>query len=112
MSRKFTFLAVASLILASSCKEPMEYKYADQPQPVSCSGADLALMHEALYTFEHAISEYYNFRNYSPTTPVYKQNGYAQFIFAGITNTAPFDGIMDDHSKRAVLVMPANMNWA
>lgn len=105
MKSKIPFLAVFLVLVAASCKEPMQYIYADKPQPVNCTGMDATLMHEALYTFEEAISSHYNFRNYSPTTPVYKQNGYAQFMFTGITNTAPFVEIMDDHSKTVAKVI-------
>ncbi|WP_435577612.1 hypothetical protein [Gilvibacter sp.] len=104
MSKNFGLIALLSLFLIG-CQEPMEYRYADQPQPVTCSGANLKLMHEALYAFEFAISEHYNFRNYSPTTPVYKENGYAQFMYSGINNTAPFVDIMDEHSQTVAKVL-------
>lgn len=105
MNKKLQLLVLSAFVLAASCKEPMEYRHGDKEQPVSCPGMDAKLMHEALYTFEEAISEHYNFRNYSPTTAVYKQNGYAQFMYTGITNTAPFVEIMDDHSKTVAKVL-------
>lgn len=105
MSRKGFVITICSLLLMGSCSEPMEYRHQDKPQAVSCSGSNLKLMHEALYSFEEAISEHYNFRNYSPTTPTYKQNGYAQFMYTGITNTAPFVEIMDEHSQTVAKVI-------
>ncbi|MDC7998927.1 hypothetical protein [Gilvibacter sediminis] len=104
MSKNFGLIAFLSMFLVG-CNEPMEYRYADEPQTVTCSGANLKLMHEALYTFEIAIAEHYNYRNYSPSTPVYKENGYAQFMYSGITNTAPFVDIMDEHSKTVAKIL-------
>ena len=51
---------VILIVLATffmSCEEPLEYKFQDKPQLVECPGADKALMHEALYSFQEDQSK-------------------------------------------------------
>ena len=55
----------------NGCEEPIDYRYADLPRPVECEGVDLALLHEALYSFQQDIGNAYNFRNFDPAEPLF-----------------------------------------
>ncbi|MEZ4779052.1 MAG: hypothetical protein R2786_06675 [Flavobacteriaceae bacterium] len=96
----FKFLVVTLLAAACfSCEKPLEYKYQDKPQLVECPGADKALMHEALYSFQEDIGAYYNKnREYKKGTPNYYIEGYMNFVYFGFSGEAKFDEIVSPHS--------------
>ena len=93
------FIVVLSILL-SNCKPNIDYKHQEKPQPVSCPGVDKALLHEALYSFQEDIANYYNFRNYDPKTPVFFLNGYSNFVYKGSQGTAPYNKIISPHTMK------------
>ncbi|MCB0457046.1 MAG: hypothetical protein R2776_03855 [Flavobacteriaceae bacterium] len=89
-------LFVASIV---SCEEPLEYKYQDKPQLVDCPGADKALMHEALYSFQEDIAAYYNkHSDYAKGSSNYYVEAYMKFVYFGFSGEAKFDEIVSPHS--------------
>ncbi len=93
------FTAVLMIVVLASCKPDITYKYADKLQPVACTELDRDLMHEAMYSFEQDIAAHYNFRGYDPASPMYIHNGYSNYVWGGVTNSAPFLDIYSEHSK-------------
>ncbi len=71
---KSTFLSISialSLLVLTSCKDgattvKIDYKYASQPELITCKIEDQALIKEALYAFESDIREAYNKTNKNP----------------------------------------------
>lgn len=102
MNKKATllFALVISVTLLTSCEPAIEYKYQDMPQPVNCSGADKALMHEALYSFQQDIAKGHNFRNYDPASPIYIINGYRKFIYFGFSGESDYKKLISPHTKK------------
>lgn len=85
------------LILATvSCKKQVTYKYQDKPQEVTCEGADKALMHEALYSFQEDINEYFKDKG---TGSKNITKAYAKYVFMGTMGNLPFATISSRHSR-------------
>lgn len=65
-------LATALCISVLSCKQEskFDYKYADQPQTLSCEDIDAKLFNEAYYAFENAIITYTKNTKRSPNLNV------------------------------------------
>lgn len=100
MNKLFTlFVAVLLLLGTTSCEQDIAYKYNKKPQPVNCGGLNKNLMHEAMYSFELDIAKHYNFRNYDPSSLLFIQNGYSNYVWDGVNSTAPFLAIYSEHSK-------------
>lgn len=97
---------VILIVLASffmSCEEPLEYKFQDKPQLVECPGADKALMHEALYSFQEDIGAYYNkHTDFREGTTNYYLEAYRQYVYFGFSGEAKFDEIASLHSKKVL----------
>ncbi|HPF11727.1 MAG TPA: hypothetical protein PKW08_01310 [Flavobacteriaceae bacterium] len=97
-NNKFILFLILSVFLGG-CEQPLKYRFQDKPQKVDCPGADKALMHEALYSFQEDIAKYYNkYSDYREGTPSYYIEGYMQFVYRGLEGTAPFKEIVSQHS--------------
>lgn len=99
MKSKIYALLVFIAIAVTSCGDSFPYKYAEQPPKVACDQMDQTFLNEVMYSFQEDVADHYNFRNYSKTTPVYYQWGFASYVSHGSHGTAPFDEIVSDHSK-------------
>lgn len=86
------------LPLAQSCEEPLRYRYSDKPQPITCEGVDLVLLHEALYSFQQDIGNAYNYRNFDPAEPMFVINGYQTFVHKGGMGEANYAEVASDHT--------------
>jgi hypothetical protein len=80
---KKTVLAAALSISVLSCKqEPtFDYKYADQPQVITCESNDSKLFNEAYYAFENAILTQANNNNIRPNFNITIENALRSFIY-------------------------------
>ena len=98
---KYLGLLLFSICLFSSCEQrpDIDYKYDAMPKVVDCSGINSDLMHEALYSFEHDIGNWYNFKKFTPSMPVFFKNGYASYVYRGSEGILQFDKMASDHSK-------------
>ena len=103
-SKSILLLAVIAVTL-SSCKDDFPYKYAEQPPAVDCDQINQALLNEAMYSFQEDVAVHYNFRNYSPTTPVYYQWGFGNYVYNGSQGVAPYEEIMSEHTKLVLLAL-------
>lgn len=102
--KKSNYLLLAALFtLLTSCEKPLEYKFQDKPQLVECPGADKALMHEALYSFQEDIGAYYNkYTDLKVGSSSYYVEAYKQFVYFGFSGEAKFDEIVSPHSLQVL----------
>jgi hypothetical protein len=108
-----TILLLAMLALTfNGCEEPIDYRYADLPRPVECEGVDLALLHEALYSFQQDIGNAYNFRNFDPAEPLFVINGYRTFVHKGGLGEANYAEIASDHTWKVFEKLKGQPIWA
>jgi hypothetical protein len=96
---KKTIVLLALILMVVSCKEQIAYKYQDKPQEVTCQGADKALMHEALYSFQDDINEYFKDKGTGNKDLV---KAYAKYVYMGTMGNLPFATISSRHT-RAIL---------
>lgn len=84
------FLAIVTL----SCtqKTTMQFKYADKEQTINCDGQNNALLNEALHSFEQDLLDHVKTENKTLTT------AYGQYLYQGMSGTALFNEIANDHS--------------
>ena len=94
---KNSILILMILMLVSSCKEHIQYKYQDQVRVVTCTGADSDLMHEAYYSFLDDIYEYTKKNELNPDfiTTYYSL---AQYIFRGAMGELNYLNIASPHT--------------
>ena len=78
---KYTLL-ILTILLISSCKEPIEYQFKDSPETINCEGLDYDLAHEAYYSFRQDIAIYvkglhigYDYLNYKESLGYYIYRG-------------------------------------
>tara|TARA_B100001146_G_scaffold225035_1_gene245896 strand:+ start:48244 stop:48855 length:612 start_codon:yes stop_codon:yes gene_type:complete len=103
MNFKYLVICICISIIYASCetKEKIAYKYQDYAQPIACEGIDKALLHEALYTFQHDIAKRYNLiTSKDSTAAIYIMNGYGKYISRGTSGTASYDEIKRSHTER------------
>lgn len=95
------FLILTLLVLATSCKEPLQYKYQDQIKVVTCEGADSDLMHEAYYSFLDDLYEH--FKKYE-VNPEFMNTFYslAQYIFKGALGELDYLKIASPHTIEVI----------
>ena len=94
---KKTIVLFTALSLFLSCTQTkIKYKYQDKPQNVTCAGADKALMHEALYSFQEDIDEFYKYKG---TGEKNITRAYTSYIYGGTTGSAQFAMISSKHSR-------------
>lgn len=99
MRKNNLLLWILLMVITLSCEKPIEYKYQDKPQSVDCPGADKALMHEALYSFQEDIGAYYNrFSDFREGSVSYYLEAYRQFVFFGFTGAARYQEMVSPHS--------------
>ena len=83
-----------------ACQPGINYKYQEFPQHVICDGLDQELMHEAIYSFQDDIGQYYNqYSDYQKGSKSYYIEAYAQFVYFGFSGTAAFYDIVSPHSQ-------------
>ncbi|MEP2937201.1 MAG: hypothetical protein ABJM06_02320 [Gilvibacter sp.] len=96
-SKIYIFMTILALSV-TSCGDDFPYQYAEQPPRIDCDQMNQAFLNEAMYSFQEDVAVHYNFRNYSPTTPVYYQWGFASYVSHGSHGTAPYKEIVSDQS--------------
>lgn len=99
MKRSSTLLALLFFVsLLTGCKKEFEYKYQDKPQMIDCPGVDKALIHEALYSFQEDIANYYAEGDTHPGSNRWYINGLAQFVYVGLMGEADYVNIASEHT--------------
>ncbi|MEZ4858159.1 MAG: hypothetical protein R2781_05050 [Flavobacteriaceae bacterium] len=108
--KKINLLPIACFIfLLLGCEKPLQYKYQDKPQLVTCPGADKALMHEALYSFQEDIGAYYNkFTDYKKGSTTYYIEAYKQFVYVGFIGEANYKEIVTPHTLQVLKKLKEN----
>ncbi len=93
-------IVVAAVVLSTftlGCEEPLAYKFQSRPQLIECDGLDKALIHEALYSFQEDIANFYNNQNRPLNNETYI-NGYGNFVQPGLAGTAPYHLMASRHT--------------
>ncbi len=103
MKNKIIVLLCLVAIGLNSCADNFSYMYAEKPAMVDCDQMDQKMLNEAMYTFQEDVAVHYNFKNYSPTTPVYYRWGFASYVHHGSNGTAPYAEIVSEQSKLVLL---------
>jgi hypothetical protein len=85
---KKTVLAAALSITLFSCKQEQtfEYKYADQPQVLTCEDIDSKLFNEAYYAFENAVLTHAKNNNRRPNMNITSEYAFRSYIMRANTN--------------------------
>ncbi|PQB04684.1 hypothetical protein BST85_07085 [Aureitalea marina] len=113
MKKMLKYLSLLILTLAVvSCGPELEMKYQENPQPVECPGADKALLHEALYSFQEDIAKAYNYKRFDPKEPLYIVNGYRYFVHKGGLGEADFAELMSSHTKAVLQELRKEPIWS
>ncbi|MDC7995534.1 hypothetical protein [Altibacter sp. HG106] len=105
MKLKYIILICCIAVTCFSCESDKDipFLYQHFAQPISCEGADKALMHEALYTFQHDIARRYKTTTEVDTTAgVYFLDGYRNYIFRGTKGGAKYQEIQRSHTQKIV----------
>jgi len=92
------FLLCTLFAITISCKKEFKYKYQDKPQLIECPGVDKALIHEALYSFQEDIANYYADGDARPGSNRFYINGLAQFVYIGMMGEADYVNIASEHT--------------
>lgn len=101
-TKAWTILLIVALSFWS-CQDDFAYKYADKEAVIECDQINQKMLNEAMYSFQEDVAEHFNFRSYSPSTPVYYQWGFASYAYNGSQGTAPYEEIVRDQSKLILL---------
>ncbi len=96
MKKTIVLFTVLTLLLSCTTQTKIEYKYQDKPQNVTCTGVDKLLMHEALYSFQEDIDEFFKNKG---TGEKNITRAYASYIYRGTMGTAQFGMISSKHSR-------------
>jgi hypothetical protein len=107
---KQILLLVTISIFVTACDNSMDYKYKDQPLLVTCTGADVQLMSEALYSFFDDITVYYRNIDAPLNEGLSTQEAYANFIYKGATGEADYASIVSDHSRKIIKKLKKDKN--
>ena len=99
--RRLKFICfIGMTIMIMACQPGINYTYQEFPQHVICDGLDQELMHEAIYSFQDDIGQYYNqYSDYQKGSKSYYIEAYAQFVYFGFSGTAAFYDIVSPHSQ-------------
>ncbi len=90
-------IAITLTLILFNCKNEtiqLEYKYSDKPAVITCDNLDSKLYHEALYSFEDDIFNYYKKSNFKSTLV----NAYSQFIRNAQFGRLKYEDIISEHS--------------
>ena len=95
---KKTVLAIALSITLFSCKqEPtFEYKYADQPQVLTCENIDTKLLNEAYYAFENAVFTHAKNNNRRPNMNITPEYALRSYIMRANSNVKITDFVTEE----------------
>lgn len=109
MNTKINFITILLVFALASCKKEntfTDYKYAYEPNTLTCDNLDTKLYNEALYSFEADILSFYGKNN-----PNYNQlQAYNQFIREGIYGRANLEGIISKHSTKVFEALKNDKN--
>ena len=108
---RFVVVGLLSL-LVWSCGSELKMKYQDRPQPIDCPGADKALLHEALYSFQEDIAKAYNYKKFDPKEHLYVVNGYRYFVHKGGLGEANYAELMSDHTEAVLRELKKEPIWS
>ena len=108
-TRILNIVFVLLLALNFNCKQESsatlaEYKYADQPETISCNPADDKLFKEAVYSFENDI-----INNYDPNGKN-KLRAYRSFVNNAIANRVQVESMMSKQTKAIFDVLKTKSN--
>jgi hypothetical protein len=91
------------VLITSSCKKPLEYKYNDKPMQVSCSGANEKLLNEALYSFFDDVTVYYRTKSREQfDSGLSTYEAYATYVYDGSLGIADYKNIASEHTKNVM----------
>lgn len=96
MTLNFKFVTLLLVLTLLNCKKNntlSEYKYADKPLVLTCENINSKLYHEALYSFENDILQFYNKNNSQSLT-----QAYSQFIRAAAYGRVKYSDIVSGHT--------------
>lgn len=97
--KKIVLIAALSITVLSCKQEPtFDYKYADQPQVLTCENVDSKLFNEAYYAFENAIVTHAKNNNRRPNITITPEYALRSFIMRSRGNMR----ITDYVSKEAL----------
>lgn len=109
MKQTILKLIVFTLLISSySCnqsKELSEYKYASQPDVLSCANIDNKLLKEALYSFENDIVTHYDKQGQNNI-----QMAYTRYFSDSYRNRANLKAIASEHTINILNVLKTNSN--
>lgn len=103
MKNKLMLLVLIAVMLG--CGEAITYKYQNNDLDIACSNMDVALLKEALYSFENDIGVYYKNEEYNPGNNINIEYGYASFIYPGASGTADFKKIASPHTQAIMTLL-------
>lgn len=92
--KKIVFLImVTTTIISCNQKATFDFKFADQPQVITCDETQDALLNETLYSFENDLIMKYDSINKS------KVKGYGLFVYRGMDGTAKYEEIITENTR-------------
>lgn len=91
-------ILLSMVLIPGGCKKEFAYKYQDKPKVIECPGVDSDLIHEALYSFQEDIANYYYEVDTQKGSNRYYINGLAQFVYVGFMGEADYVNIASEHS--------------
>lgn len=97
-TRILKLVCILLITLIFNCKEEnntalIKYKYADQPETVTCNTEDDKLLKEALYSFENDIINTYDPQGKN------KLRAYRAFVNNAIANRVTLESMVSSHTK-------------
>ncbi len=93
-SRFFYFVICLTVLNCQEKRADIEYKYSNKESFIKCNDVNAELFQEALYDFEHNLSENYVDKN--PKLMI----AYRQFIKEFMTKNANFNNLSNEHTLR------------
>ncbi len=96
MKKSILLFSLVWMFVSCNQGSTLEYKYQEQPQTVECMGADKALMHEALYSFQDDIDDYFKNKG---TGEKNLAKAYATYIYRGTMGSLDFGMVSSKHTR-------------
>ncbi|RED47542.1 hypothetical protein [Seonamhaeicola aphaedonensis] len=94
---------VTLILILFNCKNKtvqIEYHYSDKPVAVTCNDLNTKLYHEALYSFENDILNFYGKNRGNTNATPNLTMAYNQFVRNAISGRVPYQSIVSTHTKR------------
>ncbi|MDO5976719.1 hypothetical protein Q4Q40_21165 [Flavivirga jejuensis] len=99
MNLNFNLITLLLTLTLLNCKKEntfSEYQYADSPVVLTCNDFNSKLYHEALYTFENDILNFYSKTNKNTS----QIQAYNQFVRAAVYRRIKYEDIVSAHTLK------------